>query len=73
MESITVPNESPSTGPLAEIKQITVADDDVGAVNALLADGWKLVHVGHTAQHTVYVLGRPAQTAKRRTGFVATT
>jgi hypothetical protein len=74
MESITVPNESPSAGPLAEIKQITVADDDnVAAVNALLADGWRLVHVGHTTQHTVYVLGRPAQASKRRTGFVATT
>jgi hypothetical protein len=45
MESITVPTESPTAGPLAEIKQISVVDDeDVGAVNALLADGWKLVH-----------------------------
>jgi hypothetical protein len=74
MESITVPTESPSAGPLAEIKQITVADDEhVATVNALLADGWRLVHVGHTAQHTVYVLGRSAQSAMRRTGFVATT
>jgi hypothetical protein len=73
MESITVPNDSPSAGPLAEIKQITVADDNVAAVNALLADGWRLVHVGQTAQHTVYVLGRPSQASKRRTGFVATT
>jgi hypothetical protein len=74
MESITVPTENPTAGPLAEIKQISVVDDeDVGAVNALLTDGWRLVHVGHTSQHTVYVLGRSAQTSKRRTGFVATT
>jgi hypothetical protein len=74
MESITVPTDSPSAGPLAEIKQISVADDEqVATVNALLADGWRLVHVGHTTHHTVYVLGRPAQSAKRRTGFVATT
>jgi hypothetical protein len=73
MESITVPTDSPTAGPLAEIKQISVVDDeDVGAVNALLTDGWRLVHVGHTNQHTVYVLGRPAQASKRRTGFVAT-
>lgn len=72
MESITVPTENPTAGPLAEIKQISIAaDEEVSAVNALLTDGWKLVHVGHTSQHTVYVLGRSAQAAKRRTGFVA--
>ncbi|HSN75238.1 MAG TPA: hypothetical protein VL334_09140 [Anaerolineae bacterium] len=74
MESITVPTENPTAGLLAEIKQISVVDDEnVGAVNALLTDGWRLVHVGHTSQHTVYVLGRSAHAAKRRTGFVATT
>lgn len=72
MESITVPSDNPTVGPLAELKQISVvADENVSAVNALLADGWRLVHVGHTSQHTVYVLGRPAQASKRRTGFVA--
>ena len=70
METITVPPENPIVGPVAEIKQISVvADEDVSAVNALLADGWKLLHVGHTSQHTVYVLGRPSQASKRRTGF----
>lgn len=70
METITVPSENPMVSSVAEIKQISVAaDEDVSAVNALLADGWKLLHVGHTGQHTVYVLGRPTQTAKRRTGF----
>ena len=30
----------------------------IEAVNQLLADGWKLITIGHTAQATVYVLGR---------------
>lgn len=72
METITVPSESSLVGPVAEIRQVSVAaDEDVSAVNALLADGWKLLHVGHTGQHTVYVLGKPGQTSKRRTGFTA--
>ena len=70
METITVPSENPTLGPVAEIMQISVAaDEDVDAVNALLADGWKLLHIGHTSQHTVYVLGKPSQASKRRTGF----
>jgi hypothetical protein len=74
MDTITVPTENPTLGPVAEIRQVSVAaDEDVNAVNALLADGWKLLHVGHTNQHTVYVLGKPAQASKRRTGFTTTT
>ncbi len=70
METITVPSENPIVGPVTEIKQITVAaDEEVSAVNALLADGWKLLHIGHTGQQTVYVLGKPSASAKRRTGF----
>lgn len=72
METIAVPAENSKVGLVAEIRQISVAvDEDVSAVNALLASGWKLLHVGHTSQHTVYVLGKPAQEAKRRTGFTA--
>jgi hypothetical protein len=74
MDTITVPTENPTLGPVAEIRQVSVtADEDVNAVNTLLADGWKLLHVGHTNQHTVYVLGKPTPAAKRRTGFTATT
>jgi hypothetical protein len=70
METITVPSENPTIGPVAEVMQISVAaDEDVDAINALLADGWKLLHIGHTSQHTVYVLGKPSQASKRRTGF----
>ena len=70
MDTITVPTENSTFGPVAEIKQVSVAaDEDVSAINALLADGWKLLHVGHTQQHTVYVLGKPTPASKRRTGF----
>lgn len=72
MEPITVPVEDSTFGPYAELRQVSVAaDEEIGAVNALLQDGWKLLHVGHTGSHTVYVLGRPAQQARRRTGFLA--
>jgi hypothetical protein len=73
MEAITVPTEESSTlGSFAELRQVSVAgDDEMTAVNALLQDGWKLLHIGHTSQHTVYVLGKPPQQAKRRTGFAA--
>jgi hypothetical protein len=70
MDTITIPADAATAGPLAELKQISVAaDEDASAVNSLLADGWKLLHIGHTSQHTVYVLGKPPQPAKRRTGF----
>ena len=67
---IEVPNESSALGLLTEIRQVSVAnDDEIVAVNALLADGWKLLHIGQTAQCCVYVLGKPPQPPKRRTGF----
>lgn len=73
MEAITAPAEETSSfGPFAELRQVSVAgDEEIAAVNALLQDGLKLLHVGHTSQHTVYVLGKPPQQARRRTGFVA--
>ncbi len=72
MDTISAPAEQLPTGPLAEIAQISVAQDgDVSAVNALLSDGWKLLHVGHTHEHTVYVLGKTAAPSKRRTGFTS--
>jgi hypothetical protein len=72
MEPITVPAEDSNFGPFTELRQVSVAaDDEIGAVNALLQDGWKLLHVGHTGQNTVYVLGRMPQSSRRRTGFLA--
>lgn len=72
MDTLTVPVENSTLGALAEIRQVTVAgDEDISAVNTLLNDGWRLLHVGHTSQQTVYVLGKSSQASKRRTGFVS--
>jgi len=54
-----------------QLRQVTVeADDRIEDVNQLLADGWKLITIGHTAQATVYVLGRSEEKPRRSTGFV---
>ena len=66
------PQKNSIFGSFAELKQVSVAaDEEISAVNALLQDGWRLLHVGHTNKHTIYVLGRPPQQSRRRTGFVA--
>ncbi|MCO5246916.1 MAG: hypothetical protein M9927_24370 [Anaerolineae bacterium] len=71
MESITVPVGDTTVGPLAEVTQVSVgADNDVAPVNELLSRGWKLLHIGHAGEQTVYVLGKPPTQAKRQTGFV---
>ncbi len=71
MESITVPVDDTRAGPLAEIIQVSVgADDQITPVNELLASGWRLLHVGHAGERTVYVLGKPPAQAKRPTGFL---
>lgn len=73
MDSIIVP-EDPGHRLLTEIKQVSLAaDEDASAVNALLADGWKLIHIGHTSDRTVYVLGKHVEKAQRRTGFLGAT
>lgn len=71
MESITVPADDARLGPLAEVRQVSVgADDDLDAVNQLLADGWRLFHIGHAGDRTVYVLGKAPSPTKRPTGFL---
>jgi len=67
---IEVPQQSSAFGSLTEIRQISIAGDEgIDAVNVLLADGWKLLHIGHTSQHSVYVLSKPTQTVRRHAGF----
>ena len=71
MESITVPVDDTHFGPLAEVRQVSVgADNDVAPVNELLASGWKLLHIGHAGEQTVYVFAKPPAQSKRHTGFV---
>jgi hypothetical protein len=66
-----VPAESQTLASIVEVKQITIAsDDEVSYVNDLLSEGWKLLHNGHLSQSTVYVLGKPTQQTRRRSGFL---
>jgi hypothetical protein len=64
-----IPNEQQFT----QLRQVTVrSDDEIAAVNALLADGWRLLHVGQRPDATVFVLGRMDEKPKHRAGFLAT-
>ncbi|HIC89669.1 MAG TPA: hypothetical protein EYP04_09755 [Anaerolineae bacterium] len=66
---ITISTEEGIAEPV-RIRQITIThDEEVEAVNELLANGWRLLHIGHTQTGTVYVLGKPREAVKRRAGF----
>jgi hypothetical protein len=72
MDTTIAPPESLTLGNIAEIKQVSIAsDDEISAINDLLANDWKLLHIGHLSQCTVYVLGRMPEKSRRRTGFLA--
>lgn len=72
METITIPVDSSVYGDVTEIRQVSVSSDaEATSVNVLLADGWKLLHIGHLSEQTVYVLGKPSEQSQRRTGFMA--
>jgi hypothetical protein len=71
MTELTTPSVSINELSFSQLRQITVVTDErIEEVNQLLADGWKLVSIGHTAQATVYVLGRMEEKPHRSTGFV---
>lgn len=54
------------------LTQVTVASDDqMIAVNQLLAEGWRLLSIGYRADVTVYVLGWREDKPKPRAGFLA--
>jgi len=54
-----------------QLCQVTVTEDEQTArVNELLADGWRIVDIGHRPDATVYVLGRMEDKPKHRTGFL---
>lgn len=53
------------------LTQVTVASDDqMDAVNQLLAEGWRLLSIGYRADATVYVLGWRDDKPKPRAGFL---
>ena len=55
-----------------QLCQVTVTEDEqVHRVNELLADGWRIVDIGHRSNATVYVLGRLEERPKHRAGFLA--
>jgi hypothetical protein len=71
MADMTTPNVSTDELPFKQLRQVTVElDERIEEVNHLLADGWKLITIGYTAQATVYVLGRTEEKPRRGTGFV---
>lgn len=72
MSDVFMPTVEPENGPgIRQLKQVTVrGDDEVEAVNQLLADGWRLVSIGHRSDATIYVLGREEKRQKPRTGFL---
>lgn len=72
MSDVFMPTVESENGPgIRQLKQVTVrGDDEVEAVNQLLADGWRLVSIGHRSDATIYVLGREEKRQKPRTGFL---
>ena len=54
-----------------QLKQVTVREDeDIARVNELLAEGWRVLNIGHRSDATVYVLGRTEEKQRTRTGFL---
>jgi hypothetical protein len=59
-----------SEKPFGKIRQITVhVDEEVEEVNALLADGWRLISIGFRPDATVYVVGQMQDKRRSRAGF----
>lgn len=54
------------------LTQVTVtSDDQISAINQLLAEGWRLLSIGYRADATVYVLGWREDKPKARAGFLS--
>ena len=72
MTENATPVVAPDERLFSELKQVTVrADDEISPVNALLAEGWRLVKIGHISDATVYVMGKTEEKKRARTGFLA--
>jgi len=54
-----------------QLKQVTLRnDEEIEQVNALLADGWRVLSIGQRSDATVYVLGRVEERQRTRAGFL---
>lgn len=72
MSDLPTPTVAADEPGFHQLKQVTVrADDEITQVNTLLADGWRLVRIGHISDATVYVLGKTEEKKRVRTGFLA--
>ena len=72
MNDNAMPIAAPDERLLSELKQVTVRTDaEIAQVNALLAEGWRLVKIGHISDATVYVLGKTEEKKRAKTGFLA--
>ncbi len=72
MPDIATPIAASDESPFSELKQVTVrGDEEIAQVNALLADGWRLVKIGHISDATVYVIGKTEEKKRAKTGFLA--
>jgi hypothetical protein len=71
MTEMLTPTVTPSEQTYTQLCQVTIMkDDDIASVNQLLAEGWRLVSIGHRPDAAVYVLGRMEEKPKHRTGFL---
>ncbi len=71
MSDIVSATITPTEQGFRQLRQVTVRnDDEVSSVNTLLAEGWRLVSIGHLTDATVYVLGRMEEKQRQRTGFL---
>ncbi len=71
-EMLPTPVAPAGERPFTRLTQVTVASDDqIRAVNQLLADGWRLLSIGYRSDATVYVLGWREDKPKPRAGFLA--
>ena len=67
------PTVVPGEPQFAELRQVTVkTDEEIAAVNQLIAEGWRLISIQSLADAVVYVLGRIEKKSKRATGFLTT-
>ena len=71
MPEISTPTAVPGERGFTQLRQVTVkSDEEIAAVNGLLADGWRLASIGQRADATVYVLGRTQEKPRRGAGFL---
>jgi hypothetical protein len=71
MNDVQPPMVTPNERQFTQLCHITVRNDvEIAAVNQLLSEGWRIMHIGQRPDATVFVLGRLEEKQKHRTGFL---